>query len=217
VKETLKGIFYKLGENILRTFSGKNFLWQMLAIILTLVLVLSGFDWKYYSLFHHGSVFYFFILAPVLGFIVPILVPLYFLIKGIKDKKAKIIGFALTQAVFLGWCVSAFYKALTGRAHPEPFTTSLTDITKIFQFGFGRGGVFWGWPSSHTTVAFAFSMALIALFPHSKKVKLVAIIYALYIGLGVSVSIHWFSDFVAGAIFGAIVGITVGKSFKKLA
>jgi hypothetical protein len=25
----------------------------------------------------------------------------------------------------------------------------------MFRFGFWRGGVCWGWPSSHTTIAFA--------------------------------------------------------------
>jgi membrane-associated phospholipid phosphatase len=26
-------------------------------------------------------------------------------------------------------------------------------------------------------------------------------------------TIHWFSDFVAGAIFGSVIGVVVGKSF----
>ena len=37
-------------------------------------------------------------------------------------------------------------------------------------------------------------------------------LYALYVGLGVSVSIHWFSESVAGAIIGAVIGIAVGRS-----
>jgi len=40
-------------------------------------------------------------------------------------------------------------------------------------------------------------------------------LYALYIGVGVSMTIHWFSDFVAGAIVGAVIGITVGNAFNE--
>ena len=35
-----------------------------------------------------------------------------------------------------------------------------------------------------------------------------------YIGLGVSMTIHWFSDFAAGAILGTIIGLVVGRSFS---
>jgi membrane-associated phospholipid phosphatase len=64
-------------------------------------------------------------------------------------------------------------------------------------------------------VAFAVSVALFTMTPKSKIVRILSIVYALYIGLGISVSIHWFSDFVAGAIFGSVVGTVVGKSFIK--
>jgi F0F1-type ATP synthase assembly protein I len=41
------------------------------------------------------------------------------------------------------------------------------------------------------------------------------LLYAFYIGLGVSVTIHWLSEFVAGAIIGSVIGMTVGRSFKR--
>jgi membrane-associated phospholipid phosphatase len=43
----------------------------------------------------------------------------------------------------------------------------------------------------------------------------VAILYAFYVGIGVSLTIHWFSDFVAGAIIGSVVGAVVGKCFGE--
>jgi len=108
-----------------------------------------------------------------------------------------------------------FYKALTGRVHPPRLLIESTiDISQEFRFGFLRGGVFWGWPSSHTTMAFAMSITLLMLYPKNKIVRYLALIYALYIGFGVSISIHWFSDFVAGAIIGTVIGIVVGKSFR---
>jgi hypothetical protein len=42
-----------------------------------------------------------------------------------------------------------------------------------------------------------------------------AIAYAFYIGVGVSVTIHWFSDFVAGAVIGTVVGAVLGTSFTR--
>jgi membrane-associated phospholipid phosphatase len=108
------------------------------------------------------------------------------------------------------------YKAFTGRVHPPRFLTpAAVDISREFRFGFLRGGIFWGRPSSHTTIAFAMAVTLLTLYPENKIARYAALLYALYIGFGVSVTIHWFSDFTAGAIFGTIIGIVVGEGFCK--
>jgi membrane-associated phospholipid phosphatase len=91
---------------------------------------------------------------------------------------------------------------------------SLVDSSHGFQFGFLKGGVFWGWPSSHTTVAFAMAACLIALYPKNKMLVPLSALYALYVGFAVSVTIHWLSEFVAGAIIGSMIGMVVGRSFK---
>ena len=91
---------------------------------------------------------------------------------------------------------------------------SLTDSSHGFQLGFLKGGIFWGWPSSHATIAFAMSVCLITLFPKTKLMVALALIYALYVGLAVSVSIHWLSEFVAGAIIGSVIGRVVGASYR---
>jgi hypothetical protein len=44
------------------------------------------------------------------------------------------------------------------------------------------------------------SVCLIQLFPKHKTLAVFALVYAFYVGLSVSVSIHWLSEFVAGAI-----------------
>jgi uncharacterized protein YcfJ len=41
------------------------------------------------------------------------------------------------------------------------------------------------------------------------------LVYALYIGLGVSMTIHWCSDFVAGTILGSVIGVVVGRCFGQ--
>jgi hypothetical protein len=65
-----------------------------------------------------------------------------------------------------------------------------------------------------TTLTFAIMTCLIMLWPKNKPLMAGALIYAFYIGLGVSVTIHWFSEFVAGAIIGSVCGTVVGTSFK---
>ena len=58
--------------------------------------------------------------------------------------------------------------------------------------------------------------ALSTMYPRNKLIKYSALVYAGYIGIGVSTSIHWFSEFAAGAIIGSVIGIGVGKCFHKL-
>jgi len=212
------GFLYQLPQNLIKCFNKKVIFWHLLAIVITFLIIISGFDWYFFIHTRNLTLQAILFPAAIIGGLVPILSPFIILIIGKIKKNQKIIntGYAIGQSAFVGLLLSWFYKAFTGRAHPEGFraiTTSLVDNSHIFNFGFLRGGVFWGWPSSHTTVAFAISMALFTLYPKNKWFRVVVILYALYIGVGVSTNIHWFSDFVAGIIFGTIAGITVGKSF----
>jgi hypothetical protein len=59
------------------------------------------------------------------------------------------------------------------------------------------------------------SVCLIALFPKNKILIGVGLVYAFYVGLSVSVSIHWLSEFVAGAIIGSVIGNVVGRCFRE--
>jgi membrane-associated phospholipid phosphatase len=52
------------------------------------------------------------------------------------------------------------------------------------------------------------------LYPKRLAIRYIAILYALYIGFGVSINIHWFSDFIAGSIIGSVIGIVVGASYR---
>lgn len=212
VKIGFRGFFYRLPKSLATVFGGKNLLWQALAAAVTFACVTSGFDWLYYTSNQSPALQAAAWPSVWLGFYVPILAPVALLIFGgaTKSWRALNTAFALTQAAAVGWAVSALYKFFTGRTGPEG---TAHDVSRMFRFGLGRGGVFNGWPSSHTTVAFAMSAALFTLYPKSKLVGYAALAYAAYIGLGVSVTIHWFSDFVAGVIFGSIVGIAVGKNF----
>jgi membrane-associated phospholipid phosphatase len=90
------------------------------------------------------------------------------------------------------------------------------ELSHGFQFGIYRGGIFWGWPSSHTATAFAMSVALALFYKEKKWVGYVAVAYATYIGLGASMSFHWLGDVVMGVILGTICGVLVAKKFQKM-
>lgn len=151
-----------------------------------------------------------------IGMLFPILFPvaLYLAGKIAGQKRIVATAFAMAQAAILGSLISSIYKAFTGRIQPD-FRNITTDISHGFHFGLLRHGIFWGWPSSHTTIAFAMAFTLIFLHRGNKGVLVGALVYAFYIGIGVSLSIHWFSDFAAGALIGSAIGITVGKSYRN--
>lgn len=213
------GLFYNVLKSLNAICSPRNLAWFALAIALTALFVLSGFDWAYFIFFQNTIAYkFFFPGAAILGGLLPILVPLALLIIGFATKNRKVINlaWALGQAAILGLLISSFLKVFTGRPGPEIMVgAQLIDISQVFKFGILRGGVFWGWPSSHTTVAFAAALTFITIFPKNKLIKTCALLFAFYVGIGASMSFHWFSDFVAGAILGAIIGRVVGASFSN--
>lgn len=191
-------------------------IWHIVAILLTLVLVTSGFDWHYFLSTRAQALRSLMFPAVHIGGLLPILLPLTLLAFGSLTRSAStcLVGWAVGQAEIIGGLVAAAYKATTGRAHPLHVVGA--DLSHTFRFGLLRGGVFWGWPSSHTTIAFAMAGTIFTLFPKQRWLGYFAFAYALYVGIGVSMTIHWFSDFAAGAIFGTVIGVVVGKSFLRL-
>jgi membrane-associated phospholipid phosphatase len=195
----------------------QNILWQVLAVVLTYGIVASGFDWYYYTHTRGALLQSWLFPAAIIGGLVPILLPILLYIVGKARARARLVStaFAVAQAAILGLAISSFYKVFTGRIPPPFRTNSLVDISNQFHFGFLREGAFWGWPSSHTTVAFAVAVTLFILYAKRPLVQYGALLIALYVGIGVSTNIHWFSEFVAGAIIGSIIGSAVGTSFTK--
>jgi membrane-associated phospholipid phosphatase len=211
----MKPFFATLPRNLIACFKGRMLLFHLAAILLTFALVMSGFDRHYFLATRSPTLRAWLFPAVPIGGLLPILLPLtLFLIAGITGSaRTRLIGWAIGQAEVIGGIVAAGYKALTGRAHPAHGVDA--DLTHLFRFGLLRGGVFWGWPSSHTTIAFAMAIAVFKLFPQRKWLGYLAIAYASYIGIGVSTTIHWLSDFVAGALIGTAVGLVVGHSFSR--
>jgi membrane-associated phospholipid phosphatase len=211
----MKTFLVTIPRHLIGCFKGRMMVWHLVAIALTAVLVRSGFDWQYYLATRSPALRSWMWPAVVIGMFLPICLPLILLAIGFAARNAKVIltGWAVGQAELLGALVVVAYKAFTGRAHPAHHAGD--DISRVFHFGWMRGGVFWGWPSSHTTIAFAMAVTVFTLFPKRRWLGWLAILYAFYIGIGVSMTIHWFSDFAAGAIIGSVIGVVVGRGFKE--
>ena len=211
----MKQFFVTLPRNLLGGFTGWRIVWHVIAILLTFILVTSGFDWRWFLATRNPALRSWMWPAVGLGALLPLILPLYLLTAGfiIENARIKLTGWAIGQAELIGAFVSAAYKAFTGRAHPAHVVGD--DLSHVFRFGFLRGGVFWGWPSSHTTIAFAMAVTVFTLCPKQRWLGWVAILYAFYVGIGVSMTIHWFSDFAAGAIIGSVIGAVVAKGFGE--
>ena len=211
----MKQFLATVPRNLVGCFQGRRLIWHVIAILLTFILVTSGFDWCYLLATRNPALSSWMWPAVGLGALLPLAVPLFLLVVGyiIENARAIRTGWAVGQAALLGSLISSTYKAFTGRVDPVHEVSA--DISQVFRFGFLRGGVFWGWPSSHTTIAFAMALTVFMLCPKQRWVGWVAILYAFYVGVGVSMTIHWFSDFAAGAIIGSVIGAVVGKSFGE--
>ncbi len=204
--------FRSLAGDAFACFRGTTFGWHVGAWFLTFICVVSGIDWQWYLATDNIRMYLF--PAAVVGGLVPLVAPFITYAVGFiaKSQPWKTTALALGRAEILAFLISGFYKALTGRPGPVFASGVPTDITQVFRFGWWRGGVFWGWPSTHTTLAFATGVMLYILLRKktNRLVAFVPLIYALYIGIGVSGTIHWFSDFIAGAILGSLIGVVVG-------
>jgi membrane-associated phospholipid phosphatase len=211
----MKQFLVTVPRNLMGCFTGWRIVWHVVAILLTLILVMSGFDWRWFLATRNPALRSWMWPAVGIGALLPLALPLVLLIVGfiIQNSRTILAGWAVGQAELLGVFVTVVYKAVTGRVHPAHSVGA--DISHVFRFGWMRGGVFWGWPSSHTAIAFAMAVTVFTLCPKRRWLGWVAILYAGYVGLGVSMTIHWFSDFAAGAIIGSVIGAVVGKGFGK--
>ena len=214
--QLMREFFYSLPRNFAGCFKGWNIAWHLGAIGLGVVLVTSGFDWFYLSATRSPQLLAWFIPGINLGVWVPLTLPPAVLLAGMACKRAKIIrtGWALAQVALIGFALGELYKVITGRPQPPLFIGP--DTSHEFHFGLLRSEIVSGWPSGHTIIAFGMSVALFRLFPKKRWLGTAALLYALYIGLSVSMTVHWFSDFASGIIFSVVVGTTVGRSFAAM-
>src|SRR5574343_112245 len=204
--------------NTKRLLIGKNILYLAIAVVLSIVIVYSGLDWYYFSTFRNSLLFDITFPAIAFGALIPVFGTLIYLLIALfrSDKNSINTSKALIQASILGYLTSTFLKVFTGRIEPpREYLQGMLDTSHGFNFGFLEHGIFWGWPSSHTTIAFAMMSVILIHYSRNKFIKFLAIFYAFYVGIGVSISIHWLSEFIVGAILGTLIGRIVGESFLE--
>jgi membrane-associated phospholipid phosphatase len=215
----LSRVFHNINKNFVHSFTYNYGLNHLTSIGLTWGMVKGGVDWEIRKLSSRNLfIQYAGLPSVILGGLTPIILPisLYFYGRWERDSQIQNTALALGQAAILSLTISTIYKAVTGRKGPSAFESdgNLPNYSKDFNFGFFRRGVFDGWPSGHTTTAFAMATTLIELYPDEANLKYVAMAYATFIGVGVAVNIHWASDAVAGFLMGYAIGRTVGREFS---
>jgi membrane-associated phospholipid phosphatase len=217
-------VFHNMGWNLLDTVTynyGINFIGAGLG---TWAFIETGIDWKWRNTAYDNTW-----LSNCgrpglyIGYIVPALTPLITYITGrsINNEKLQITALALTQSLMLTLAIQTPLKMITGRAIPgivNEADHSRNHRTDDFsnEFNWFNNNFIAGWPSGHTANAFAAAATISEIYKDNLWLKIGVYSYAVLIGFGLTVNVHWTSDALAGALIGYAVGKTVGKSFSKL-
>ncbi len=217
-------LFGNFGNNIINSFKGNNLYFQLAGIALTSVLVTQDIDYKVEHFFNQHPDYGTWA-RPILttGELLPFIVGGGLYAYGKLDRNNEFVGasFAVLQASLIEFLYNSTLKAITGRPGPDwRHNQDMESLSKTFRFGFLRGGIFWGWPSGHTSSTMAVVSALTNYFPNSTWLKIVGYTWVAYTIFGVSSvnrgGMHWFSDAVAAALMAYAVGSTVGKYYRSV-
>lgn len=184
----------------------------ILAVLAAAALIYTGIDWRWAKLSENVILLqYIGIPSVFIGILVPGAMPLYLYLKRKQQPHYSAMSAAAFKAFLAAWGYSTLLKAFTNRVPREPFEAlGMTDLSGQFRLGFLQGNNLWeslieGFPSGHTMTAFAMSVAVLPFMASGTK-RTLAILYAVYIGLGVSLTVHWLSDAVAGGLIGYALG-----------
>jgi membrane-associated phospholipid phosphatase len=215
--------------NVYDSYAGWNSFWHLGAIGSTFVIAHSGADnavqkffWKDPIGRDFGKVGLF------LGWFWQITPAVIMYLWGLKESDNELIGAgsATIQAIATTGLITMLMKYVSGRQAPlkdgDPNapsdftrTDNATDF-RIFNTDFSRSEGRFFWPSGHTSSTITFVSALYGYYP--KKHWIAIIGYPVSLAMGLSVlenDSHWFSDVVAGAMIGHIIGWTTGKNFRR--
>ncbi|MDR2999664.1 MAG: phosphatase PAP2 family protein [Fibromonadaceae bacterium] len=215
---TFDGIFLNSGKTFIYNY-GLN---SALMVTGTYFLVQADIDWKARQFaYNNQPVVYASMPAVMSGAIVPVILPLslYGTGRSQQDLKRQTAGVAVMQSVIISTTLTTGIKAFTSRRSPELMRNERNDtkedFSRDFKFGFLERIPFDGWPSGHTSAAWATAATLTEFYPQNTWLAVGLYSYAVYMALGVSMSIHWLSDGWAGAFFGYAIGKTVAQHFTK--
>ena len=152
-----------------------------------------------------------------MGTFFPFLVPGYMYFIS-SNKALNNTGAVAAQATAVAFLYNNILKAISGRAHPDAENNN-GELSRDFKWGFGRRGVFYGWPSGHSMTNASLAMSITSYNRDKPLVVAGCGLYAGYIAtsmvLGAKGEAHWFSDAVAGTLMGASIGWYIGSVFYK--
>jgi len=217
-------LFGNFGNNILDSFKGKNIYLHLTAIASTALLVTTDVDYNVEHYFNQHEEYGNWA-RPILytGMYLPFVAGggLFAYAKIKNDNEALGASFAILQASLIEFMYNSTLKAITGRPGPDwRHNEDMKSLSKTFRFGFLRGGIYWGWPSGHTSTTMAVVSALTNYYPNATWLKIAGYSWVAYTMFGVSSvgrgGMHWLSDAVAGALMSYAVGSTVGKYYRKV-
>jgi membrane-associated phospholipid phosphatase len=209
---TLNSVFYNYGANLFGTG------------IVTWMFIETEIDWKWRNVVYDNTW-----LSNCgrpglyIGYIVPVIIPVmaYTIGRFTNDKKLQITSFALVQSLMLTFSIQTPLKMITGRSLPGIVTeldhkrNSRTDNFSG-EFNWFNSNFIGGWPSGHTANAFAAAATISEIYKDNLWLKIGVYFYAICIGFGVTLDVHWASEALAGALIGYAVGKTVGKNFSQM-
>lgn len=216
-------LFSGIGQNILNSFKGDNMYLHLAGIASTALIVTTNTDYYVHRYFNEHEA-YGQAARPVIrfGMYFPFAVggSLYAFGKLNNDDEALAASFAVLQSSLIAFTYNSLLKALTGRPNPRwREGGDMKELSKTFRFGFWRGGIFWGWPSGHTSSTVAVISALTNFYPDKTWLKIAGYTYAAYMVFSVSAlnrgGMHWFSDAVAAVLMSYAIGSTVGKHYRS--
>ncbi|MDR3667273.1 MAG: phosphatase PAP2 family protein [Ignavibacteriaceae bacterium] len=215
--------FGNFGNNILNSFKGNNLYFHLAGAASTAILVSSNADYYVQRYFNEHEEFGnatipIIRIATYFPFVIGGSLFAYGKLK--KDDEAVGASYAVIQSSIIAFSYNSLLKAITGRPNPDwRHTEDMSDLSKTFRFGFLRGGVYWGWPSGHTSSTMAVVAALTSFYPDKTWLKVVGYSYVAYMVLGVSSvnrgGMHWFSDAIAATLMSYAIGSTVGKYYRS--
>ena len=224
ISTTSINLFGNIGNNFLDSFKGDNIYYHLAAIASTALIVNLNADYYVENYFNQNDEFGKWS-RPVIfsGMFLPFIAggSLFAYSKIKNDDETLGASYAVFQASLIELLYNSALKAITGRPGPNwRNNNDMESLSKTFRFGFLRGGIFWGWPSGHTSTTMAVVSALTNYYPDKTWLKIVGYTLVGYTIFGVSSinrgGMHWFSDAVAAALMAYAVGSTVGKYYRNI-
>jgi membrane-associated phospholipid phosphatase len=217
-------VFHNIGWNVVDSITynyGMNFIG---AVAGTYISIQTKLDWEWRNTAYNNPWLSNFGLPGLyIGYVVPAIAPILTYTTGrfIKDERLQITGLALAQSLLLTLAIQSPLKMISGRSSPkivnaldhrrEERTDDFSTSFSWFNFNFIAG-----WPSGHTASAFSAAATIAQIYPDKPLLKIGCYIYAVLIGLGVTMDVHWLSEALSGGLIGYAIGTTVGWNFNAL-